>query len=548
MVATVLRLRLTLLRRTVAREPWRVVLLALGLVWALVMMPPVVGGMLWVGAQPVDVAHDVLVVAGALLVVGWLVVPLLIPGMDDSLEVTRFATFGVPVRRLVPGLLVAALAGVPTLATGLGALAPVIAWTGAGRGTVLVALLAAPLALATCVLGARISTALGGLLLSSRRSRETGLLLGTVVALLAVPAVVAIGSMGLEGALERVPGLAAVLGWTPLGLTWAAPAAMADGDAVGSVVRLALAVGWVVLGAVVWAALLERTLFRPPSRAGATRRRADRLLGTGVIPFVTRPSGTRSRAGRVPSARTTPSGWVAATAIARRGLRYWTADPRYVSSLLGSVVAPVVIVLLVATVVDAPAAVALSMGPLMAGSIGWSRHNDVAFDGTAFWMHVAARVPGWADRWGRTAATVVWAVPLSAVASVAGAWVAGRMDLAGAAVGTALGALCAGLAVSAVISGLLPYPVPEAGASPYSAQIGALGASMVAQVLSSAATGVLCVPVLVGFGLSLWADPAWSVPTLLLGVVGGAATLAAGVVLGGRVHDARSVRLLARMT
>lgn len=536
MVATLLRLRLTLLRRTLARETWRVVVLLLGLVWALVMVPPVVGGMLWVGAQSVDVAHDVLVVAGSVLVVGWLVVPLLVPGMDDSLDITRFATFGVPARRIVPGLLVAALVGVPTLATGAIAAAPLIAWAPHGGEPVAVALPAALLGLALCVLGARISTALGGLLLGSRRSREIGLALGTVVVLLVVPAVLAIGSMGLEGALERVPGLAAVLGWTPLGLTWAAPAAMAGGDLVGALARLALAGVCVVIAAVCWTRLLDRALVRPPSRSGAARRRADGMLAPGSIPFVTRADG-----GRGP-------GWVAATAVARRGLRYWSADPRYVSSLLGSVVAPVVIVLLVATVVDAPAAVALSMGPLMAGSIGWSRHNDVAFDGTAFWMHVAARVPGWADRWGRTAATAVWAAPLSVLASVAGAWVAGRTDLTAAAIGTALGALCAGLAVSAVVSSLLPYPVPEPGASPYAAQMGALGASMVAQVLSSAATFVLCLPVLVGFGLSLWSDPVWSVPTLLVGAVGGVAVLGAGVVLGGRIHDARAVRVLARMS
>lgn len=536
MVATLVRLRLALLRRTLARETWRLVVLLLGSLWALMMVPSVVGGMVWVSRQPVDVAHDVLVVAGSVLVLGWVLVPLLVPGMDDSLEITRFATLGVPVRRLVPGLLVAALVGLPTLATGLLCLATLIAWWHAGPTTLLTTVVAAPLGLAVCVLAARLSTALGSMVLSSRRSRELGLVLGSLVVALAVPAVLAVGSMGLEGVLERVPALARILGWTPFGLAWAAPAAMADDDPFGALARLVLAAGWVGVGVLAWSALLRRALVRPASRAGATRRRTDGLLRSGSFAFVTRPP------------RSATPGWIAATAVARRGLRYWTADPRYVSSLLGSVVAPVVIVLLVATVVDAPAAVALSMGPLMAGSIGWSRHNDVAFDGTAFWMHVAARVPGWADRWGRTVATALWAVPLSVVAGVAGAWVAGRVDLVPAAVGAAIGVLCAGLAVSALVSALVPYPVPEAGASPYAAQSGAVGASLVAQLLSSAATGVLSVPVLVLFAVSMWADPVWAGPTLVLGVVGGGAVLAAGVVLGGRVLDTRAVRVLTRMT
>ena len=206
-----------------------------------------------------------------------------------------------------------------------------------------------------------------------------------------------------------------------------------------------------------------------------------------------------------------------------------------------------VIVLLVATVVDAPAAVALSMGPLMAGTIGWGRHNDVAFDGSAFWMHVASRVPGWSDRLGRTVATLAWAVPLTAAVGVAGAFVGGRPDLVLAAAGASVGVLCGGLAVSAVFSALLPYPVPEAGANPYAAQMGAVGASMVAQAVTSAASLLVCAPVLVAYGSALWWRASMAPVVLLVGVVGGGAVLWTGIVLGGRVYDARQVRLLARM-
>jgi ABC-2 type transport system permease protein len=239
---------------------------------------------------------------------------------------------------------------------------------------------------------------------------------------------------------------------------------------------------------------------------------------------------------------------VAAVAIARRALRYWATDPRYLSSLLGAVVAPVLIVLLVATVVDAPAAVALSMGPLMAGTIGWGRHNDVAYDGSAFWMHVSAGVPGWADRLGRALAVLAWAVPVTVVVSIGGAAVAGRSDLAPAAVGASLGCLAAGLAVSAVFSPVMPYPAPEAGQNPYAAQMGAVGASMVAQLVTSVASGALALPVLALYGLALWSDPAWGAAVLAVGLVGGGGLLASGVVLGGRVYDRRSVRVLARLT
>ena len=543
MVATLLRLKARILRHTLRQERWRVVVLLAGTLWALITVPSVVGGMIWVSGQPPDISHDVLVIAGTILLLGWVLVPVLLPGMDDSLEITRFATFGVPVRRLVPGLLVASLLGVPTLYTALLCAAPVLAWAryaatptgdGVGAGPALLAAVTAPLALATCVLAARLSTGLAARLLGSRRSKELATVLGLLALALVVPTVVAIGALGIEGSLERVPEIAAVLGWTPFGLTWAAPAALAYGDLAGALGRVGVSGAFVVAGIGAWSVLLRNALVSPPSRGGSARRRVDRLIAFG--PRDGGPGATERR-----------RGLVAAAAVTRRALLYWAADPRYLSALLGAVVAPVAIVLLVATVVDAPAAVALSMGPLMAGSIGWGRHNDLAFDGSALWMHVSAAVPGWADRLGRSAATLVWALPVTVLVAIVGAAVADRPDLTVAAVGASVGVLSAGLAVSALLSSVLPYPVPAPGANPYAAQMGAVGASLFAQVVTSAATMTLSVPVLVCYAAALWWEPAMATATLLVGLVGGAAVLGAGVVLGGRVYDLRASRVLVRL-
>lgn len=528
MVATLVRLKLRILRHTLRREVWRLVLMIIGILWALSMLPSVIGGSVWLSRQGIEAARDIIVIAGVLVVGGWTVVPILVPGMDDSLDIARFATSGRSARRLAPGLLVAGLVSVPAVFTALVSFAPVLAWRERGWPTVVLALVCAPVAVASCLLHSRVCTELGARMLSSRRSRETSAVLGLLIAVLAVPAVLTLGSLGLEGALEKVPTLAEVLGWTPFGLPWAAPAAMALGDTTGALARVALAVAWVALLAGVWTALLQSALIRPPSRSGQARRRTDAML-------------PRNATRRHP-------GVAAAAAIARRGLRYWTADPRYMGSLLGSVVAPVLIVLLVAAVVDTPAAVALGLGGFMAGTIGWGRHNDVAYDGSAFWLHVAAHVPGWADRLGRTLATFVWAAPVTVLVSLVGAAVAGRWDLAGAAVGLGFGVLCGGLGVSAVASALLPYPVPDAGANPYAAQMGAVGATMVAQLVSSMATLVVCAPVGILYALSLWVRSSLAGATLAVGLVGGLVTLAAAVVLGGRVYDGRAPRLLVRLT
>ncbi|GEN79464.1 hypothetical protein [Actinotalea fermentans] len=527
MVATLVRLKLRILRHTLRRETWRLVLLVLGVLWGLSMLPSVASGMVWLSRQTADTAVEILVVSGAVVVVGWTVVPILIPGMDDSLEVGRFSTFGRSARALAPGLLVAGAISLPSLFTLLVALAPVIVWADDGRLALVVALLGGPLVLVTCLLSARIATSVSARLLSSRRSREVGAVLGVLSAALLVPAVLALGSLGLEGALEKVPALAAVLGWTPLGAPFAAPYAAAGGDVAGAVGRLAVTVATVLVAGEGWVRILQAALTRPPSRSGHVRRRADQILPGRVV-------------ARHP-------GLVAAGAVARRGLRYWTADPRYLSALLGAVLAPVLIVVLAASVAEAPAAMALSLGMLVGGTLGWGRHNDVAYDGSAFWLHVAAHVPGWADRLGRTVATAIWALPVTVLLGVVGVWVSGRWELAPAALGAGVGVLLGGLAVSAVVSALLPYPVPAAGANPYAAQMGAVGATLLAQAASSAGTFLVCAPVLGLYAASLWWRPELAGVTAVVGVTVGVVALAGAVWLGGRVYDARAPRLLARL-
>lgn len=526
-----------MLRRALAAEPWRLVLLVLGAVWALLTVPSVLGGMTWVSLQSPDVAHDVLVVGGTLLLLGWAVVPVLVPGLDDSLDVRRFATTGIAPARLVPGLLLASLLGVPTAFTAMLTLAPVVAWGAPGRGAAQLAAVAmAPVLLVTCVATARVSTGLLARLLGARRSREValGAALTAVVGLVVV--VRQARRLGLEGVLEGVPEVAAVLGWTPLAAGWSAPALLAAGDVAGAVGQMLVAVAGAAGALTAWAVLLRWTLVRPPSRAERARRRRDSLLAArpGTV-----PGGSRTTAPR--------PGLVAARAVALRGLRSWTADPRYTSALVAAVALPVVVVLLAATVVDAPAAVVLSMALLMAGTIAWGRHNDTAFDGSAHWLHVVARVPGWADRAGRAGATLVWALPLVVGVGVLGALVSGRPELAPASVGAAVYVLGAGLAVSAVSSATLVYPVPAPGASPYATQVGALGASLVAQLVTSLATAALCLPVTALYAVVLWWEPGLAWAVLVAGLLGGAGLVAAGVAVGGQVYDTRAVRLLARL-
>ncbi|NLF03840.1 MAG: hypothetical protein GX593_02355 [Actinomycetales bacterium] len=526
MVATVVRLRLLLLRNMMSREIWRVILFGLGALWAVSMLPAVLGGARWLSGQETTVQSSSLVVVGAVLLVGWFVLPVLMFGADETVTPRKFATLGLDPRRLAPALVVAASMSIPAVFTGFVCLASVIVWRGYGLATTVVALAAALAAFATCVLAARVSTALATRLLSSRRARELAGVAAVVAVIAVVPLLIGLGSLGLEGTLERVPRVAAVLSYTPFGAAWGAPAAAAQGAWSAAIGQLLLAWGFVGLGLLVWTRQVDRLLVDPPSTVGASRRRADAFLGAGSGPTTTAH---------------------ATLAVARRSLRYWLGDPRYLASLASTLLMPLLIALLLSVVGLEAVSGGVLLAPLVAGAVGWGRHNDTAFDGTAFWMHVSAGLPGIADRAGRVLALAAWALPLVVGLAVGGAWLADRWDLLGASLGLALGLFGAGLGVAMVSSVLLPYPAPRAGESPFSTETGAVGASLVAQLLSTAVTGVLAVPVTVLFWLTVTRSPGLAGVTLAVGLLGGAVVLAAGIVLGGRLLDARGAQLLARL-
>jgi len=525
-VATVVRLRLLLLRNMLAREIWRVILLALGAAWALAMLPAVLGGTHWLAGQEVSVQSSSLVLVGTVLLVGWFVLPVLMFGADETVTPRKFATLGLDPRRLAPALAVAASMSIPALFTGFVCLATVLVWRGYGLATTAVALASALAAFATCVLAARVSTALATRLLSSRRSRELAGVAAVVAVIAVVPVLVGLGSLGLEGTLERIPGVVTVLGYTPFGAAWSAPAAAAQGVWTAAAGQLLLAWGFVGLGLLVWTWQVDRLLVDPPSTVGASRRRADAFLGAGAGPTTT---------------------FHATLAVARRCLRYWLGDPRYLSSLASTLLMPLLIALLLSVVGLEAVSGGVLLAPLVASAVGWGRHNDTAFDGTAFWMHVSAGLPGLVDRAGRVVALAAWALPLVVGLAVGGTWLAERWDLLGASLGLAFGLFGTGLGVAMVSSVLLPYPAPRAGESPFSTETGAVGASLVAQLLSTAVTGVLAAPVTVLFWLTVTRNPGLTGATVAAGVLGGGAVLVLGTVLGGRFLDARGAQLLARL-
>lgn len=512
MVAHVLRLRLDLLigaLRTDARQAaWRI----LGLIVVIAGITGVFLGGQRLRGVDIEAAYAVTVVAGSALTLGFFVAALM-GGFDDQLDPRRFAVFGVSPGRVAAVTLLASVLSVPVLALIAVAVAIAMLWTSHGASAGLAAL-SAVIGVATCMLAAKIALALSSLVLRERRSRELSGLFLVGLLIIAVPVAVFFVSLEWNGEVPSALAEAVdVLALTPLGAAWALPGASVIA-APGGVFAVALLTLAALVAAWVW---LVRVLLTTTERPSSGRERG------GLGWFALTPS--------------TPAGGIAA-----RSLMYWLRDARYVVNL---VIVPIVAALVVVPLllVGVPVEyVALIPAPLMALFFGWIAHNDLAYDSTALWMHVASAVRGASDRLGRLVPVILVGVATLAVAIPLLVSLHGRWAILPAMIGVCGSLFLSGLGLSSVSSALTPYPVSRPGDSPFQQPQRTHGGLAQGIVLLGAI--VVSAPAL-WFGwlsLSASADHAWTALWVGLGV--GAAVLLAGVVGGGAVFDRNGGRLM----
>lgn len=524
MVGILVRLKLSLLRNGLRRSPWQVVALVLGGLWALGLVLVLGGGLVALRFSSLDVAAPVVVGAGSLALLGWAVVPLVAFGVDETLDPGRFATFAVRRRDLVPGLLVAGVIGIPGLATLLLSLATVVTFARSVPAAVL-ALACALTAALTAVAASRATTTAAAALLRARRSRDALVVVGGMLLVLLGP--------GLNLALQRAGDLAgaarsavSVLGWTPLGYAWAAAADGAGGAWGTAAVRFVLALATLVGVLALWGLALGRSGTGPAT--GSSGR---------SVPAAARRAGVLDR---VPARLANP----ATVAVATRCLSYWRRDPRYLVSGASLAVIPLVLLVIPLSQGAGTGPWLLAAGPAAAFVAGWSLHDDVAYDHSAFALHVSSGLRGRDDRAGRVLAAAVWQVPVIVVLCLVGIVAAGRPGLLPAALGAAAALLGAGLGVSSVASVLAPYPAPAPGANPFQTPKGAAVATIAAQFVTSALTTLLGLPALV-LGVVAVVGPEWvGWVGLPVGLATGALWVWLGVRRGGAVLDRRYPEVL----
>lgn len=518
MVAQFLQLKLRLLANALQRSTWRIIGLAVGLVYGLGAATVVVVTLIGLRFADVAIAGSVVTVIGSVLVLGYLAVPLLF-GVDDTMDPRSFSLLGIPNRTLTRGLAFAALVSVPSLAVVIIACAQIATWN-RGALPVLLALVGAVVIVITCVLGSRVTTSVAAFLLSTRRARDSTATVLLLILILLSPAIALLANVDWRAdGLTVLKSIAAFAGWTPFGAVWAAPAAAAAGHPGEALLKLLVGVVFAGVLFLAWRYLVAVMLVTPQRVA---RGRVYHGLGWfDVFP----PTATG--------------------VIAARSFTYWGRDSRYFVSLIVVPVVPLMLVvpLLIAGV---PAhLLALIPVPVAALFLGWSIHNDVAYDHTAVWLHVVSDTGGRSDRLGRATPALVVGLPVLIVAAVVAARLYGDMTVLPSILGVSLGVLFTGLGLSSIMSARFPYPVVHPGDSPFSQPQSTGTAAAFIQSVSFFATFLLTVPALACAALGLMAGGSWPWLSLAVGSGTGLIVFLVGILWGGHIFEKRSTDLLA---
>jgi ABC-2 type transport system permease protein len=519
MVAQFLRLKLRLLANIFRRSPWQVVGIVIGLVYGLgisALLFASLVGLRFVG--DVELIRDVFIVVGAATVVGFIVFPLVF-GVDDTMDPRRFALFGAPNRTLAFGLAVAATIGIPALVLAIVLTGTVVTWS-RGGGETFMAVVSAAVAFATCLLVARVATGLASVLLATRRAREVSGVLGILLIVLLSPVIVVLVTLDwANSGLRVLESLAGVLGWTPLGAAFAAPGDAAAGDWGPALLKLAIAV--LTLGAIwlAWQALVARMLVTPGREASAKSYR-----GLGWFD-------------RMPH--------TAAGAVAARSITYWVRDARYWVPVVMVPVVPVIVLLTLGVAGIPLTYAALVPVPLMCLLLGWSLHNDTAYDSTAVWLHVASGVRGRSDRAGRLVPVLIAGVLVVGLGSAVTVFVLDDWRLLPSLIGVSTALLLGGLGVGSITSARFPYPAVKPGDSPFQQPQSTGTITALVQSITMLGSLLVAAPAIAFATLGLLVDPAWHIAAFLAGVGLGVLVLAVGIWLGGRVFDHRGPEILA---
>lgn len=477
------------------------------------------------------VIRSLVVTGGTFLTLFIAMIQLMLIGEGSTMSSRRFALYGIEDRRLQFGLLASGLSGLPAITGVVCMLAWAMAYRPMGAAAVVTELVAAPLIIVTMMSIAKLIISLSTTLVTSKRGKSVFYMVTVLVfvTICQIPSILLNNGFdpgngldpGINLDLRQLAPFAAAAAWTPLGAGFQLPFDAMAGDWLPLAARVAiLAATWAVcfLGCT-WCLKRERLTLG----AGGP---AVRIKGVGA--FRSMPDSVSG-------------------AVSARLITYLRRDPR-LAMMFAMPAFFAVIFGLQSHGINAMVWQSLIWGGWMFSIV---ESNGLSYDGRGFTMQAISGVRGLDDRIGRVRVyagiiVVYLAVLAVAIGLYTGDWFTPSGALTGL-VFLALGydaAFCS-LGLAEVVSCVFMYPVPSMD-KPFSSPQGRAMAQgffpfiyMLGSLLLVLPTGIAAAALAL---TGVWDAAYWLLIPIAL--VNGAAALAIGSWLGGKLMDARMLSIV----
>ena len=387
-------------------------------------------------------AVDLTTVIFTILAFGWLILPLLVFGLDGTLDPATLALYPLRTRPLAVGLLAASATGAWPLANLIGLLGVTVGLARGGFG-LFIALVAILLEVLFCITMARFVTAgLAGLLRSRRGKDFAAFLIIPIFALYEVFTQV-VPKLTTEGKLTPASfaGVDVWMRWIPPGLAAHAIQDASNGHPGAALLRLALLAAVIVVLGWLWI----------------------RSLGRGLVTVDTTTQSSAVRGAALPFGRYGLRGTVAA--------RFWIYQRREPSSIIYWCITGVVMIAVSVSTILTPQYLGGLLGSAVFGpALLAVLHSDsIGMSGASFGVEVMALNGRRALRAyfsGQNIVLGVIAVPLFTLISLGLATVAKHPVDGFLAMAVDLAGIGAGLALASIFSVTVPYPMEKRVGSP----------------------------------------------------------------------------------
>lgn len=490
---------------------------------AVLLLALVLVGLVLLRSQP-ELARTLVTTLFTAQFLAWGLAPLIAFGIDETVDPARFALLPIREDVLQRGLLVTALIGYLPVVNAVLLIGAAVALS-TQWWMLPIALVAVAVQLLICVLFSRaLSTAMSGLM-SGRRGRDLGVMIGFAVIVGYMLLNFALNSVGQQGNGDefgaKVSSVAAGLGWAPPGALAQLPGFLADGRGVRAVVAVITAAACAAVLWWWWSGALRASLTTMPSDTENAAR------STG-------------RSGRAVATSTT--GMMSLVADRNRVLA-WRDPLRRVSWLLVLFLAFVWPFLVIR---GHGSLFAVTFPAILAGSLVADCYGT---DGSGVWLHMVA----FADRTrarGELLGHAVTVVLPGAVAMTAAvclhAAIRGDWAWAPAGVGTAVGGLLGGVAAAGYFSARLPYAVRQSRKSMFASSIAGQKGRTAGASLGMLAGGILTIiPAAVFAILAVTMDVSFGWIALVLGPLVGLAAVWISSGVAARTYLERGPEILA---